>query len=509
MLPCSSVALALTMNSSTRAEIGTASASPVLRLWDALLDPILLVSEQGTLVFANAAARRWFRCPADPVGLELVALLRERSEHASVLDDLMVRAASSAGADCRLQLRTAEDGTRPARLRVNRWTDRDGARFLLAHLTDWSQPAAEAEERARGDRNALLLDLLGATLGDLEYPLGALRWCAALDDESLARVPDDLHRPLRAVRKASRHFSDLFASPDLRGSDGSTRELPRKQLRLIALGGGPAECAGLLDLLRAEGLSCSCRPSRSREELLRAAAAGEVDAVVLLGDPADTNVRLQCEALRAEVPQLPVFDAVGAPLQALAASLRETLDRNRQIGAADEVWRRVEEIALRDSLTGVLNRRAFERFATQEFSRAQRYEYPLAVALFDLDWFKEVNDTLGHPAGDRVLQLFATYLHSSVRQSDLVARLGGDEFALLMTHTDGAGALTITQRLRETAEAHIRGVLPPMERMPGVSVGLATFPADGIERYEDLMAAADTALYRAKRDGRGRLRPAV
>jgi len=497
------------MKSSTRADAGATSVSPGLSLWDALPEPILLADERGGVLFANAAARRWFRCLADPIGLELVAVLRDRSEHAGPLDDLLVRAVSSSGADCRLRLRTDEDGVKPARLRVKHWSDRDGSRFLLAQLNDWSQPAAEAEERARGDRNALLLDLLGATLGDLEYPLGALRWCAALDDESLVRLPEDLHRPFRAVRKASRHFADLFASLDLRGSVGAARELPRNLLRLIALGGGPSECASLLDHLRAEGLRCTCRPSRSREDVLRVASASEVDAVVLLGDPADPVVREQCAALHEHAPELPIFDAVGSPLHALTASLRETLDRNRQIGAADEVWRRVEEIALRDALTGVLNRRAFDRFATQEFARAKRYDYPLAVALFDLDWFKEVNDTLGHPAGDRLLQVFATYLHSSVRQSDLVARLGGDEFAILMTHTDGAGALTLIQRLRDTAEAHIREVLPPMERMPGVSVGLATLPASGMERFEDLMAAADTALYRAKRDGRGRMHSAV
>ncbi|MDA1259168.1 MAG: diguanylate cyclase [Planctomycetota bacterium] len=459
------------MKSSTRADTGATSVSPALSLWDALPEPILLADERGGVLFANAAARRWFRCLADPIGLELVAVLRDRSEHAGPLDDLLVRAVSSSGADCRLHLRTDDDGVKPARLRVNLWSDRDGTRFLLAQFNDWSQPAAEAEERARGDRNALLLDLLGATLSDLEYPLGALRWCAALDDESLARLPEELHRPFRAVRKASRHFADLFASLDLRGSAGVARETPRN--------------------------------------LLRAAAASELDAVVLLGDLADPVVREQCAALHEHAPELPVFDAVGTPLHALTTSLRETLDRNRQIGAADEVWRRVEEIALRDALTGVLNRRAFDRFATQEFARAKRYDYPLGVALFDLDWFKEVNDTLGHPAGDRLLQVFATYLHSSVRQSDLVARLGGDEFAILMTHTDGAGALTLIQRLRDTAEAHIREVLPPMERMPGVSVGLATLPASGMERFEDLMAAADTALYRAKRDGRGRMHSAA
>lgn len=481
--------------------------SPVLRLWDALPDPTLLAEERGALLFANASARRWFGWEAEPAGLDLAVALRERCEHTAPLDELLVRAATAAGADLRLRLRTEDEGLKPVRLRARAWTDRDGARFLIAQLADWSQPAAEAEDRARGDRNALLLDLLGATLGDLEYPLGALRWCAALGDAELARLPEDLHRPFRAVRKASRHFADLFAGLDLRGSAAAAQDLPRGTLRLLALGGGAEECAALLDRLRAAGLRCTCRPARGREDLLRACIAGSTDAVVLLGEPADAAVRADCAELETAAPQVPVFDAAGAPVQSLADALRAVSERSRKIGAADEVWRRVEELALRDALTGVLNRRAFERFAGQEFARARRYGYPLALALFDLDWFKEVNDTLGHPAGDRLLQVFAGFLHSSVRQSDLVARLGGDEFALLMTHTDGAGALGITQRLRDRSEAHIREVLPPLERPPGVSVGLAAHPAAGVERFEDLLAAADTALYRAKREGRGRLRP--
>lgn len=468
--------------------------------WDALPDPIALADADGKLRFLNAAARRWLGNAAAHAA-DLSELLRGCALDPQPLERAAARLAEVGQAECRLLLRNASGGERPVRLRLRR-----AGEILLAQ---WEEETVHDDAaNAPGDRHALLLDLLGATMSDLEYPLGALRWCAALDDESLARLPGDLHRPFRAVRKAARHFSDLFAGLDLRGSGGEDRSQPRNLMRLLVWGGGATDCAALLDRLRAGGLRCTCRPGRDQEDLLRAAASGEADAVIFLAGAEPSAAAAATAELQERAPRVPCFDAAESGAAGLAERLSTAWNSSRRIGAADEVWRRVEELALRDALTGVLNRRAFERFAAQEFARARRYGYALAIALFDLDWFKEVNDTLGHAAGDRLLQVFANYLHSSVRQSDLVARLGGDEFALLMTHTDGEGALALTQRLRDTGESHLRDVLPPLDRMPGVSVGLAVHPGAGVNRFEELLAAADTALYRAKRDGRGRLRPA-
>lgn len=481
--------------------------APALRAWDAIQDALLLATPAGDLVYANAVARAWFDCAAEPAGQPLLRLLRERAAAPEDIEGLLEAAARRSGVRLKLQLRVAGDAPRPIRLRAMPWQDGAGASFLLFQLADITEAVREAEESGRRDRTALLLDLLGTTIGDLEYPLGALRWCAGLPEEEFARLPEDLRRPLRAVRQASRHFSDLFASMDLRGAAEEAAEI-RRPLRLLALGGGPADSARLVERLRGEGLVCACRPVRSSEELVRAALADEADAVILLGELSAPWLRASTEALAAAAPRVPVFDAAGVSLQALAQALRDAGRQHRRAGAADEVWRRIEEIALRDPLTGVLNRRAFERFATQEFARAQRYGFPLALALFDLDHFKEVNDTLGHPAGDRLLQRFAAFLQNSTRQSDFVARLGGDEFALLMTHTDPVGALTLVQRLREAVEAHVRDPLPPLPRQPGVSAGLAVYPAPDLPSFEALVDAADAALYRAKREGRGRVGPA-
>jgi diguanylate cyclase (GGDEF)-like protein len=490
-----------------RSSAAAGLATPALRLWDAVQDALLLATPAGSLVFANATARAWLGCEAEPAGLTVVDLLRRHAADPADFDSILHDAARLGGMRSKVFLRLASDIPRPVRLRGMPWQDRDGSAFLLFQLADITEAVREAEERGRSDRTSLLIDLLGTTIGDLEYPLGALRWCASVPEDEFLRLPEDLQRPFRAVRQAARHFSDLFASLDLRGASDPAAEI-RRPLRLLALGGGPADSARLVERLRAEGMICACRPVRSREELMRAALADEADAVLLLAGLSEPSLAGWTEALTSVAPRLPVFDAAGVALPTLSQALREAVEKNRRVGAAEEVWRRIEEIALRDPLTGVLNRRAFERFATQEFARAQRYAFPLALALFDLDHFKEVNDTLGHPAGDRLLQRFASFLQNSTRQSDFVARLGGDEFALLMTHTDADGALTLVQRLREELESHVRDGLPPLVRQVGVSVGLAMHPAPQVQSFAALTDAADAALYRAKRSGRGRVGPA-
>jgi len=375
-------------------------------------------------------------------------------------------------------------------------------------LDEVSKLAADLQHKvARGESDAIL-DLLGTTLSDLEYPLGALRWLADLTPEALEEsiaAPGEIRRQLRPVQRAARHLVGLFDNlsfpDDLAPGVASEAQV----LRVLAIGTTPPRAAHLIDRLRREGLHLQFRAGRSQEDILRAARAKEVD--VLLVDhhlPAEQAESLREALQEASCPLPLVF--VQEDSAALAKEIRRSTSSSEMVGSRDQVWRRLEELALRDSMTGVLNRRAFERFGTQEFDRAKRYDFPLSLAFFDLDYFKLVNDRLGHAAGDRMLQVFASYLLTATRQTDLVARLGGDEFAVLMSHTDGAGALILTQRLRDAVELHLREVLPPMDPLPGVSVGLAVFPGKDIQEFQGLLAAADQALYRAKRAGRGRLR---
>jgi len=168
---------------------------------------------------------------------------------------------------------------------------------------------------------------------------------------------------------------------------------------------------------------------------------------------------------------------------------------------------RLEQLAQTDPLTQLLNRRALtERIAT-EMERALRYDATLALLMIDLDHFKRVNDTHGHLVGDDVLRDMGELLRGMIRTNDIVARYGGEEFLVLLPETDDAGAEVFAERIRQAVEAasFARDAMTEPLRMT-CSIGVALFPAARVETAEDLLARADSALYRAKADGRNRVR---
>ncbi|MBL8765470.1 MAG: GGDEF domain-containing protein, partial [Phycisphaerae bacterium] len=168
--------------------------------------------------------------------------------------------------------------------------------------------------------------------------------------------------------------------------------------------------------------------------------------------------------------------------------------------------RRLEQLARTDPLTRVLNRRALTERLAAETERVKRYESEVSLLLIDLDHFKRVNDNYGHLVGDDVLAEMAAYLQGAVRTVDVVARYGGEEFVVVLPETGAQGAHAFAERLREGVEARefTRGNVGTLRLT--ASIGVATFPSPGIDSPEDLLAAADQALYRAKAEGRNRVR---
>jgi diguanylate cyclase (GGDEF)-like protein len=159
---------------------------------------------------------------------------------------------------------------------------------------------------------------------------------------------------------------------------------------------------------------------------------------------------------------------------------------------------RLRAQARTDSLTGILNRRAYFERLSEELARGKRTDTPVSVVLLDIDHFKVVNDEHGHAEGDRVLQAIATKLQTTVRTDETVARYGGEEFALIAARADTAAAIELAERARTAiAEVDVHG------RAISASAGVATWPADG-DNADRLLEAADTALYAAKRAGRDR-----
>ncbi|MEQ9464134.1 MAG: GGDEF domain-containing protein [Haliea sp.] len=160
--------------------------------------------------------------------------------------------------------------------------------------------------------------------------------------------------------------------------------------------------------------------------------------------------------------------------------------------------------AMHDGLTGLLNRRAMDERLSQELLLAKRHDSALSLMIIDIDHFKDINDQLGHLAGDEVLRRLAEAFRSCLRESDLLFRLGGDEFAILLPRTGLSGAADVARKIRETVEqvtvelsARADGVLPR------VSIGVTDLlPGDDDKM---LLQRADTHLYHAKAQGRGRV----
>lgn len=167
------------------------------------------------------------------------------------------------------------------------------------------------------------------------------------------------------------------------------------------------------------------------------------------------------------------------------------------------VMRELRQLATRDALTGLLNRRAFDALLSEEIDRARRLGHPLTLVLLDLDHFKTINDTHGHPAGDAVLAATARLLEAEVRTIDRVARIGGEEFAVLLMETSESEGLAIARRLAAAMRARTVTVADGLAIAVTVSAGVAGLPAYG-EAETGLMAMADKALYTAKRGGRDR-----
>jgi diguanylate cyclase (GGDEF)-like protein len=169
-----------------------------------------------------------------------------------------------------------------------------------------------------------------------------------------------------------------------------------------------------------------------------------------------------------------------------------------------DTHRQIQELALRDSLTGLLNRRAFEEVLTREFKAGSRYNASACFLLVDLDYFKVVNDQLGHLAGDQVLTSMAALMRRAVRDIDAVGRYGGEEFGIVLPHTDLDRALVLAERLRRQIEYQAFEAGEGSVRTTA-SIGIAHIPDVTIRSVSDWVAAADSALYDAKALGRNRV----
>jgi diguanylate cyclase (GGDEF)-like protein len=183
-----------------------------------------------------------------------------------------------------------------------------------------------------------------------------------------------------------------------------------------------------------------------------------------------------------------------------SSSMRESLYKSGL--ALKEANKRIEDLAALDELTGSFNRRCIMRMLDDEIVRTRRTTAPCSIALIDLDWFKRINDTYGHPTGDEVLRTFAITVFANIRNIDRFGRYGGEEFLLVLPDTPANTAARLLDRLRAIiADLDWSAFSPGMQVT--VSAGVTTLRPD--ETAESFLARADCALYAAKAQGRNRI----
>ena len=327
--------------------------------------------------------------------------------------------------------------------------------------------------------------LVLSTRGNFESRLGAVRAgadayfirpfdLAQLSEKIQSLSPATERRPYRLLHVADTNTyasssalqSEEFEVASLAKSADLFNMLSRYRAELVLIDIALPDCSGidLVRLIRQDqryvDLAIVCRGS---DQLQQALAAGADDFVAQNLGAEQLRLTLACRAER---------------------------------------YRALRSLILRDSLTGLYNHAAIKEYLVREMALVERHAAPLSMAIIDLDHFKKVNDTYGHPAGDRVITALARLLQKNLRRGDIIGRYGGEEFVVVMPATSLEAALAVLQDIG-SAFAQLRHEADGVGFVSSFSAGVAQ--ALGHADAEALLRAADTALYRAKHAGRNRV----
>jgi len=240
-----------------------------------------------------------------------------------------------------------------------------------------------------------------------------------------------------------------------------------------------------------DGLDC-CR-------LIKGLSTDTFLPVILLTAKTDNESRVTGLRIGADDYVCKPFDE--RELLARIANLLRLKNMHDEISAAKD---RLATLAIRDELTELYNYRYLQTRLSEEFKRAERYREPLSCVMIDVDYFKRINDRHGHDAGDDALREVAERLRKAVREVDVVARYGGEEFLLVLPSTNFSGALSVAERVWRAIGGE-KFVLGGASERITASVGVAVYPSRDIKTKEQLLKAADRALYQAKHEGRDRI----
>jgi len=306
------------------------------------------------------------------------------------------------------------------------------------------------------------------------------------EHEAEATVP-----PVAVVADDDRMTREYVAGL-LRGKGMEVHAFDNGQKAIERVGAGGVDVV-LLDIMMPglSGLDC-CR-------LIKTMTKDSFLPVILLTARTDTESRVEGLRIGADDYVCKPFDE-----RELVARVSAMLRIQRAHEAVRTAKKRLEDLSILDELTGLYNYRYLHDRLTEEFKRAQRYRDPLACAMVDIDHFRLFNDRYGHDEGDAVLAEVASRLKEVVREIDVVARYGGEEFLLVLPSTHFSGALAVADRLwRSIGTKPIKGT--DDRHKVTVSVGVSLYPGRDVKNKDQLLKAADHALFQAKADGRNRI----
>ncbi len=361
----------------------------------------------------------------------------------------------------------------------------------FVHPLDREYTIAESERAIKGNATATFTNRYRTKSGAYRW----LEWSSRVDTQTeliyaVARDITGRREADRARREARerfrRIFDDSFAGIALVGLDGRILEANRPLAAFLGM--KPDELVGkhtLTEFAEPEEMT-------RIQDRVEKVYSGETD---IYRDELRVK-RADGKLVWVDMTVSVIRDEDGTPLYRLSQLL--------DIQARKQAEEKLRHLADHDPLSGVFNRRRFEAELELELGHEAQHARSSAVLLFDVDNFKQINDTLGHAAGDAVIVRLGETLRGQVRTGDAVARLGGDEFAILLRRIDIAGAERIATKVRETARNQLARVVDSPTPM-GLSVGIAMIDGATSANVDGILGRADAAMYEAKRRGGNRV----
>ncbi len=402
------------------------------------------------------------------------------------------------------------------------------AELEKANKTILQQQKSVIEE----ERLKLLLQMAGATAHELSQPLSVLLQSVDLMQDDV-EDPERLERHINLVKESGGQIKDIVRKMqkvpryEVKSYDADTFIINfDPEIAVLSVEDLVEDFEKIKKLLK-DNPRINILHAKSIEEAFQSLKSSQVDFVLLDHILPDGNSLEFFKLLDNNEVEIPVVVITGQGDEMIASQIIQAgaydylpkerlgkkslsrcimnaLEKHRLKQEIKHAMDRMARMAVRDELTGLYNRRFFTEALEREVARAKRYNSGLVLCIMDLDDFKQINDTYGHPAGDMLLSQFGRMLNDCFRQSDLVCRYGGEEFAVILPSTSSKNALKVCERFRKTIAEHVF-TYEAESFNTTVSTGIAALSNNYLKNPDELVSVCDRSLYRAKQSGKNQI----